>query len=266
MITLGVAVRRLFAAFVALVVGLLVGGCAGAADPPPAADVLTFKLGLSNVHAIRGARVVLVDAGSWGELARLEAELARAGIAWKDVSALIVTHAHSDHAGLAAEIRRRSGAPIVLGRGDAPMARAGRHDDLQPTNFTAAMLKRFAIDPTFEAFEPDVLVDAEQRLDRWGVAGRVVPMPGHTPGSLVIELDDGRSFVGDMILGGYLGGALWPGRAGEHYFHADRQRNLDNIHALLRGRTRLFHLGHGGPVTRASVAGAFGSGGLAAPR
>jgi len=257
--------RRRFAAFAAWAAGLLLAGCAAAVDPPPAPDVLTFKLGLSNLHAIRGSRVVLVDAGSRGDLTRLETELARAGIAWKDVSALIVTHAHSDHAGLAAEIRRRSGAPIVLGRGDAPMARAGRHDDLQPTNFTAAVLKRFAIDPTFEAFEPDVLVDAVQRLDRFGVAGRVVPMPGHTPGSLVIELDDGRSFVGDMILGGYLGGALWPGRAGEHYFHADRQRNLDNIHTLLRGRTRLFYLGHGGPVTRESVADAFG-GGAAAPR
>lgn len=227
------------------------------ANQPPGPEVLTFRLALSNLHVIRGKRTVLIDAGSRHDMPRLEAELSRAGIGWADISALIVTHGHSDHTALAAEIRRRSGAPILLGRADAPMARAGRHDDLRPTNLTAAFIKQFMIDPTFEPFEPDVAVDEPIRLDRYGVSGRVYAMPGHTPGSLVVELDDGRSFVGDMVLGGYLGGALMPQRAGEHYFHADRGRNLDNIRTLLRGGARLFYLGHGGPVSRESVAAAF---------
>jgi glyoxylase-like metal-dependent hydrolase (beta-lactamase superfamily II) len=138
------------------------------------------------------------------------------------------------------------------------MARAGKHDDLQPTNFTASVLKQFFINPHFEAFTPDLTVESELRLDRWGVAGRVFQMPGHTPGSLVVELDDGRTFVGDMVLGGYLGGAIRPTRAGEHYFHADRQRNLQNIRTLLQSTAREFHLGHGGPVSRESVLTAFG--------
>lgn len=229
-----------------------------AQSAPP--EVLTFRLSMSNVHAIRGTRTVLVDAGGKGDMPRLEKELARAGIAWTDVAAVIVTHAHSDHAALAAEIRRRSGAVVVLGRGDVDMAGAGHNDELKPIGFVATLLKKFAIDPSYEAFSPDRVIEEVTRLDEWGVAGRLVPMPGHTPGSLVVELDDGRSFVGDMILGGYLGGTLMPERPGEHYFHADRQRNLENIRSLLRGPARLFHLGHGGPVTRESVAKAFGDG------
>lgn len=220
-------------------------------------EVFTIKLSMSNVHVIRGSSAILVDAGSTGDMAKLESELTRAGLTWKDVAAVIVTHAHSDHAGLAADIRRKSGATIVLGAGDVGMARAGKHDDLQPMNFTASILKQFIIDPHFEAFTPDLTVETEIRLGRWGVAGRAFQMPGHTPGSLVIELDDGRTFVGDMILGGYLGGAIRPTQAGEHYFHADRQRNLQNIRTLLQGSTREFYLGHGGPVSRESVAAAF---------
>ena len=80
-------------------------------------------------------------------------------MAWTDLAAVIVTHGHSDHAGLAAEIRRRSGAQLILGRGDLPMVAVGRHDELQPVDFTARVLKRFALDPHYEAFVPDVLVD-----------------------------------------------------------------------------------------------------------
>ena len=247
-------------ATLALVLSTMLPGASRA--QAPAHDVITFKLGLSNIHLIRGARAVLIDAGSRGDLPRLEAELTRSGVAWKDVAAVIVTHGHSDHAGLAAEIRRKSGATVLLGAGDVAMARAGRHDDLQPMNLTAAVLKQFVIDPTFESFEPDVTVTATpiepMRLERWGIAGRVFELPGHTPGSLVIELDDGRTFVGDMMLGGYLGGALMPTRAGEHYFHADRQRNLENIRTLLKGSSREFYLGHGGPLSRQSVLATFG--------
>jgi hydroxyacylglutathione hydrolase len=246
-------IRSLLAALAAVL-------AAGAASQPAPPEVLTFKLSMSNVHAIKGARTVLVDAGSKVDLPKLEAEMARAGIGWKDIAAVIVTHGHSDHAALAAEIRRRSGATLVLGSGDLEMAGAGHNDELKPTNFMATLLKQFAIDPTYEPFKPDRAVEREMRLSEWEVAGRVFQMPGHTPGSLVVELDDGRCFVGDMILGGYLGGALMPQQAGEHYFHADRQRNLDNIRTLLGGRCKLFYVGHGGPVTRESVVEAFGHG------
>lgn len=240
---------------VGLVAALSWGSAFSQTQPP---QVITFKLSMSNIHAIKGTRTVLIDAGGKKDLPLLESQLARVGMSWKDIAAVIITHGHADHAALAAEIRRRSGATILLGKGDIAMAETGKNDDLKPTNFMARLLKQFAIDPSYEPFTPDRVIASVTRLDEWGIAGRVVPMPGHTPGSLTVELDDGRSFVGDMILGGYLGGALMPQQAGEHYFHADQQRNLENIRHMLSGPTTLFYLGHGGPVTRESVAEAFG--------
>jgi glyoxylase-like metal-dependent hydrolase (beta-lactamase superfamily II) len=93
-----------------------------------------------------------------------------------------------------------------------------------------------------------------------GIRGQAIPMPGHTPGSLVVLLDDGRAFVGDMMAGGCIGGAIGPHRAGEHYFHADHARNLENIKAVLKRPIKMFYLGHGGPVTRESVIAAFATG------
>jgi glyoxylase-like metal-dependent hydrolase (beta-lactamase superfamily II) len=103
-------------------------------------------------------------------------------------------------------------------------------------------------------------------LRPWGIAGRAIQRPGHTPGSLVVLFEDGRAVVGDLMLGGYLGGAILPHRAGEHYFHADLARNLENIRWLLAQGAKEFYLGHGGPVDRAAVIEAFGVATPAAPK
>lgn len=66
-----------------------------------------------------------------------------------------------------------------------------------------------------------------------------------------------------MMLGGCLGGALFPSRAGEQYFQFDQARNRSQIVELLRRPAHTFYLGHGGPVTRASVLRGFD---LADPR
>jgi glyoxylase-like metal-dependent hydrolase (beta-lactamase superfamily II) len=94
-------------------------------------------------------------------------------------------------------------------------------------------------------------------LRPWGVDGQVIPMPGHTPGSVVVLLANHAAFVGDQMLGGSLGGALFPSRPGEHYYQADPARNRGNVTTLLGLGVDTFYLGHGGPVAAADVAAAF---------
>src|ERR1700741_703636 len=74
-----------------------------------------------NVYALAdGDRVTLVDCGIWrpaepdGGLAALEAGLEQAGYALRDVSRIIVTHAHIDHYGLAGRLMERTGAALWM--------------------------------------------------------------------------------------------------------------------------------------------------------
>lgn len=229
-----------------------------AAEPPVRPEIVQIPLSVSNVYLIKAAKPILIDGGSSADVPALSKALAAQGLRLQDMSLAILTHAHSDHAGMAAELQR-AGIKIALGQGDVTMAKAGHNDDLKPTNFTAFLLKHLAINPKFEAFTPDVVVNDKLDLRPWGIDGQALQMPGHTPGSLVVQLDDGRAFVGDMFLGGYLAGLIRPNKAGEHYFHASGELNLRNIKSLLKQPIKIFYLGHGGPVERSSVIEAFGN-------
>ncbi len=229
----------------------------GKAPDPMSPEVHTIRLSMSNAHLLKTATPVLIDTGSSKDMPALVEGLKAYGLRPEDIALVVLTHGHADHAGLAAEFKRLGHAKIALGEGDLGMARTGNHGTLAPQNPTARLLDRFVIDPHYQPFEPDSIITSELDLSPWGVRGKAVVMPGHTPGSLVVLLDARRAIVGDIILGGYLGGALMPQHAGRHYFQADVPRNEDNIARLLRQGVETFYLGHGGPVTREPVVKAF---------
>ena len=71
-----------------------------------------------NVYALGfDERCALIDSGMSGAADRIVDQLAGAGFALPDLQAVVLTHAHGDHTGNAAELASRSGAPI-LAHGD----------------------------------------------------------------------------------------------------------------------------------------------------
>ena len=60
-----------------------------------------------------------MDAGIPGSERKIARVLARQGLTFADVKLIVVTHAHTDHAGSAARLRALSGAPILAHEADA---------------------------------------------------------------------------------------------------------------------------------------------------
>jgi glyoxylase-like metal-dependent hydrolase (beta-lactamase superfamily II) len=84
-----------------------------------------------------------------------------------------------------------------------------------------------------------------------GLEGRVIALPGHTRGSLVVTVGD-AVFVGDLFRGSLLGSG-----AETHFYMCDVEGNRRDVARLLHeiaphGQT--FFVGHFGPVDRVSVA------------
>jgi hydroxyacylglutathione hydrolase len=216
------------------------------------APIVQIPLQLSNVYLVKAKVPVLVDTGTLGDFEDLTHALGENGVWPGRLGLIIVTHGHADHAGLAALLHQRSLAPIVLGAGDVPAARNGHNDPLIPTGTTGALLRPL-IPTIFPEFQPDIVVGEPLDLRPWGIDGQVIAMPGHTPGSVVVLLANHSAFVGDMMLGGALGGAVFAHSPGEHYYQADPARNRRNIQTLLDMGVETFYLGHGGPVRREDV-------------
>ena len=114
---------------------------------------------------------VLIDGGSAETARQIVNNIDKLGFKLEDVKVLLSSHAHFDHAGGLAELKRRTGAQIVASRADAEaLARGGKGD------------------PQFGDSIPFAPVYADRLVQEGGVV-RVGPIelvahitPGHTQG------------------------------------------------------------------------------------
>ena len=83
--------------------------------------------------------------------------------------------------------------------------------------------------------------------------GEVLPLPGHTDGSLVIRVGQ-AVFVGDLLRGSVFGRD-----ADVHFYMCDLEDNRADIERVLAGGATQFFPGHFGPLTREAVQKKFGA-------
>jgi len=162
--------------------------------------------------------VALVDAGWNTEDAweALNAGLAEAGGSMSDVRAVVVTHIHPDHYGLAGRVRESSGAWVGLHPADAALlqgryvetddlvermgmllAISGVPEDRRPDLASASMEIRSLVSMA----EPDVLLEDDQKLDLAGWDLRTIWTPGHSPGHICLYSDRSELLLsGDHVL------------------------------------------------------------------
>jgi metallo-beta-lactamase class B len=114
---------------------------------------------------------VLLDGGFEESAPRIAASIEALGFHLKDVRLLINSHAHLDHAGGLAELKRRSGARLIASRGDAALLAAGRQMDFSGRP-----------DSQFPRVAVDRVVEDGQRVELGDAQLTAHLTPGHTPG------------------------------------------------------------------------------------
>jgi glyoxylase-like metal-dependent hydrolase (beta-lactamase superfamily II) len=167
-----------------------------------------IRTGVTNSYVIRDRGTILVDTGEPGRGAAVLARLEAFAVRLRDVSLIVITHGHFDHAGNADLLRRVTGAPVVVHKGDAGWLARGDlmvPDGLTPWGRALSFLGRRLIPRlvTVRPVAPDVILDDEGlSLEAYGIAGRIVHTPGHTPGSVTVLVGQRDAIAGDLAMNG----------------------------------------------------------------
>lgn len=182
-------------------------------------EIPIAALRVVNVYAFEhpDGALTLLDSGWDTEQSRrsLTTALRAIGRRVEDVAAVVVTHAHPDHLGLAHRVRAVSGAPVHLSRREADRLAA---PPPMPVRFRSALRARVPAWGVPPAVRDEMLaasgasspeswtvparpVDDGTMLDVPGWSLRAVVTPGHTPGHLCLyETRHRLLLTGDHVL------------------------------------------------------------------
>ncbi|CAN5295492.1 MBL fold metallo-hydrolase [soil metagenome] len=210
--------------------------------------IVPLALSASNAYLVLGDRPVLVDAGSPGEEDKLVAALRQHRVTPADLSLVVLTHGHTDHTGAVNAIARAD-VPIAIGAQDAEMLIKGANGPLPATGLAGTVLRPLVARMTFVGATPQILIREPLHLDAYGLGATIMPVPGHTPGSCVVLLDDdGGAIVGDLVRGGFAYGRIRPHHPLRHFFAEDVAGVRRAVDQVLQHEPRYFYVGHGGPT------------------
>jgi glyoxylase-like metal-dependent hydrolase (beta-lactamase superfamily II) len=138
---------------------------------------------------------IVIDPGD--EAGRIYSRLAELGLTLKQI---LLTHGHIDHVGGAQELKRLTGAPILLDEEDLPMLRM---IDVQASFFGL---------PKPESTEPDQYLTDGQSVGLGRYPAQVLCTPGHTKGSVCFYFAPLKLLVaGDTLFAGSIGRTDLPG-------------------------------------------------------
>ena len=203
--------------------------------------VQPIKLGHVNIYLVKTeAGYILVDAGMPNAVKKIDQALRTHGVDADEVSLIILTHGHLDHAGAAAQLKAITGGKILCHRSFAEDLSNGKFEDATPQNLLGRMLNLMTglfgsgIDPA----TADILVDDEYDLNEFGISGKIIHTPGHSPSSISIILDHGEVLVGDLIR------EEQPGKIGFGMFYEDRDTALESVKKIATFNPRIIYLSH----------------------
>ena len=152
-------------------------------------------------------QVTLVDMGVKQSGPKVLAALTSIGSGPSDVTRLLLTHAHPDHAGGAAHVAEATGLDFGIHEDDAMYARAGKSPQRDPRIALGRLMNRLG-GGKFDAVRVgETFTDG----DVVPVAGglEVVHTPGHSPGhAAYLHRSSGVLITGDSIFN--VRGLRWP--------------------------------------------------------
>ena len=213
-----------------------------------AEGVYRIAPGRSNCYLLVDKKLVLIDTGMPGDAEAISAAIKSLGLSVEDISHILITHAHLDHIGSLAALKKPGIAQVVAGVKDTAYVQGQKktwtmsREGFGGKIFKAVLFFMETFSFHYEPTQVEIPCHGGEMIDCFGGI-QVIATPGHSPGSLSFYArEKGLVFVGDALNG--TGGFALPMRFGCASF----KEALCSVEQLARLDFDICLLGHGAPV------------------
>jgi glyoxylase-like metal-dependent hydrolase (beta-lactamase superfamily II) len=213
---------------------------------------------ISNIWLIRNAtgESFLIDTGHYSERAGVVKLLWQNNIRKRgDLTAILLTHRHSDHAGNAQWLKDKFGSPVICHAADASVLSG---DVAAPTMEGGCKhIYEWILQKIENRFPARCQIDDVYKSGTWRWGFHVIEVPGHTQGSIMLYHPGWQAlFSGDSLLTGAPPGRLFKKmRLARPAFSDNHKESWENIRNFLNKSPQIASIwpGHG-PALNQNIA------------
>jgi glyoxylase-like metal-dependent hydrolase (beta-lactamase superfamily II) len=170
-----------------------------------AVEIIPIALGFDTCYVLRADGVIAVDAGAPNKVKSFLSGLQRASIRPEDVQLIVLTHGHWDHIGSACDMKTATGSRLAMHEREIGwFEQSGTPLSPGITRWGRIFYR------IHHVFMPLITVPPAKvdmplgnkgiSLSDFGIPGRILYTPGHSPGSVTVLLDSGEALVGDLAM------------------------------------------------------------------
>ena len=211
--------------------------------------IYTLKLALNRCYLLDAVEgLIMIDGGPRLKGKAIERYLTRHGIDPKSINLIILTHADFDHAGSAKAVKELTGAPVAIHEAEKDKLKKGKFSwppgvNLKGKVFRALFTPLLSLVP-IPPLEADIILDDNDfPLAEYGIRGRIVHTPGHTPGSVSVILDEGFAFIGCLAHNS----KIFRAKTNLPVFAEDTDQIRESWNKILMAKPEMLYPGHGKP-------------------
>lgn len=158
------------------------------------------------------------------------------------VRLIVLTHGHMDHCQNAAYLANALHIPIAMNKNDMNLIPDNRKQVLLAKTFLGKIVLSISLSSfekdSLDVFQPTVYLKNGDDLSGYGVDTKVVELPGHTKGSIGMEIEN-NLFVGDALMN-----MFYPTVS---MLYVDEQEMLSSAKYISELGDKTIYFGHGKP-------------------
>lgn len=203
-------------------------------------EIKRIRCGSVNTYLIEEhGRAILVDTGRNGSEEKILAQCRKT-----KVELILLTHGHVDHVQNTAYLKKALGVPVALHMQDLDLIKDNAAEPLHYQGFLGMVVAEVS-EKSYESdripeFSPEFFLKEGDRLKDYGINARIMELPGHTKGSIGIDIDGKSVIVGDALMN-----MFYPGLSMVYWDRGEMIKSAEKISAL---GARKVYFGHGSPV------------------